>query len=109
MRATRRLIKIIKIDINKLVSGDPAALGKAVVFGPNMQNFPQVVPQFLERGGACQVRDAAELESVLGELLADPARRTELGRRALEVVRDNQGGIEKTVEMIVASVHEVAV
>jgi hypothetical protein len=29
-----------------------------------MQNFPQVVPQFIQRGGAVQVEDAAGLERV---------------------------------------------
>jgi 3-deoxy-D-manno-octulosonic-acid transferase len=85
---------------------EPAALGKAVVFGPNMQNFPQVVPQFLARGGAVQVRDAAGLEQVLGELLADPARRAEVGRRGQEVVSENQGGLDKTVAMIVEALEE---
>lgn len=81
---------------------EPAALGKAVVFGPNMQNFPQVVPQFLEKGGALQVPDAAALEAAVASLLADPARRAELGRLGQEVVRANMGSLEKTVEMIVS-------
>ena len=80
---------------------EPAALGKAVVFGPNMQNFPQVVPQFLARGGAIQVPDAAGLEKTCEALLADPVRRAELGRIGQEVVRDNLGSLDKTVEMIV--------
>lgn len=80
---------------------EPAALGKAVVFGPHMENFPQVVPQFLERGGAVQVADAAELERTCEALLADPARRAAMGQRAQEVVRNNLGSLEKTVEMIV--------
>ncbi len=80
---------------------EPGALGKAMVFGPNMQNFPEVVPGFLAQGGAVQVRDADELERVLGDLLSDPARREQLGRRALEVVRENLGAIERTVDMIV--------
>lgn len=81
---------------------EPAALGKAVVFGPRMENFPQVVPQFLSRGGAVCVADAAELERVLGELLESPERRAALGQAAREVVRSNLGGLEKTVEMILA-------
>ncbi len=80
---------------------EPAALGKPVVFGPNMQNFPQVVPQFLARNGARQVRDAAELELAIGELLADPAGRSALGERGQAVVRENLGSLEKSVEMIV--------
>ena len=83
---------------------EPAALGKAMVFGPHMENFPHVVPQFLEAGGARQVADERSLERVLGELLMDPARRTEMGRKALEVVRQNAGAMEATVELIATRV-----
>ncbi len=80
---------------------EPGALGKAMVFGPNMQNFAEVVRGFLQQGGAVQVRDAAELERELGELLANKARREQLGRNALEVVRENLGAVIRTVDMIV--------
>jgi 3-deoxy-D-manno-octulosonic-acid transferase len=79
---------------------EPGALGKAMVFGPNMQNFAEVVASFLAKDGAVQVRDAAGLEKALGDLLADENRRQQLGRNALEVVRENQGAIERTVDMI---------
>ena len=80
---------------------EPGALGKAMVFGPNMQNFAEVVRDFLAQNGAVQVRDAAELEKVLGELLADEPRREQLGRNALKVVHENLGAIDRTVDMIV--------
>jgi len=80
---------------------EPGALGKAMVFGPNMQNFAAVVQSFLQQNGAIQVRNAAELEKVLGDLLADESRREQLGRNALAVVRENLGAVDRTVEMIV--------
>ncbi len=83
---------------------EPAALGKAVIFGPHMENFPQVVPQFLEAGGAIQCPDVAGLEKTLNELLADPGKRAELGRRAGEVVRKNSGALDATVEMIATQI-----
>jgi 3-deoxy-D-manno-octulosonic-acid transferase len=83
---------------------EPGAQGKAMVFGPNMQNFDDVVRNFLAKDAAIQVQDAAELESVLARLLADPQRREQLGSNALNVVRDNLGAIERTVEMILAGV-----
>jgi 3-deoxy-D-manno-octulosonic-acid transferase len=79
---------------------EPGALGKAMVFGPNMQNFAEVVRSFVDRNAAVQVRNAAELETAVGTLLADAPRREQLGQNALAVVRDNQGAIERTVEMI---------
>lgn len=80
---------------------EPAALGKPIVFGPNMQNFAEVVRIFLEQDGAIQVQSAAELEETLGSLLANPARREELGRIAERIVRENQGAVDRTVDMIV--------
>jgi 3-deoxy-D-manno-octulosonic-acid transferase len=80
---------------------EPGALGKAMVFGPHMQNFAEVAREFVEQKGAVQVRDAAELERVLAELLADESRREQLGRNALKVVHENLGAIDRTVDMIV--------
>jgi 3-deoxy-D-manno-octulosonic-acid transferase len=80
---------------------EPAALGKATVFGPNMQNFADVARAFLAKNAAVQVNDAAELEKVLSELLADGTRREELGRNARQVVLDNTGAVERTVDMII--------
>lgn len=85
---------------------EPGALGKPMVFGPNMQNFAEVARGFLARDGAVQVRDAVELESALAQLLADPARREQLGRNALKVVRENLGAIERTAEMILEHLRE---
>jgi 3-deoxy-D-manno-octulosonic-acid transferase len=79
---------------------EPGALGKAMVFGPNMQNFADVVASFLARDGAVQVHTAAELEEALAELLANPSRREVLGRNALRVVHENLGAVDRTVEMI---------
>jgi 3-deoxy-D-manno-octulosonic-acid transferase len=77
-------------------------LGKAMVFGPNMQNFAEMVSSFLKGRGAVQVRDAEELENVFAELLASEARRRELGENAVKVVRENLGAIDRTVEMILS-------
>jgi 3-deoxy-D-manno-octulosonic-acid transferase len=80
---------------------EPGALGKPMVFGPNMQNFAEIVRSFVAQDGAVQARDAAELEKVLAELLADGPRREQLGRNALKVVQENLGAIDRTVDMII--------
>ncbi|HEU0038873.1 MAG TPA: hypothetical protein VFR76_06340, partial [Verrucomicrobiae bacterium] len=46
-------------------------------------------------------QDAAELEAALAQLLADKARREQLGSNAAKVVRENLGPVERTVDMIV--------
>jgi len=85
---------------------EPGALGKAMVFGPNMQNFADATRSFIAQNGAVQVADAAELESTVAELLADEARRAELGRNALKVVAENHGALERTVDMILGQLKE---
>jgi 3-deoxy-D-manno-octulosonic-acid transferase len=79
---------------------EPGALGRAMVFGPNMQNFADISRQLVEQQGAVQVPDAAGLEKALGELLADDARRAGLGANAQRVIRANEGAIEQTIDMI---------
>lgn len=81
---------------------EPGALGKAIVFGPNMQNFADITRSFLRKNAAVQVKNAAELETAVGELIADRDRRVKLGQAALEVVAENLGALERTVEMVLA-------
>ncbi|MFZ0828650.1 MAG: 3-deoxy-D-manno-octulosonic acid transferase [Verrucomicrobiia bacterium] len=79
---------------------EPGALGKAMVLGPNMQNFADITRNFVAQNGAVQVGDPAGLELAIAGLLADENRRLELGRNAQRVVRENLGAIDRTVEMI---------
>jgi 3-deoxy-D-manno-octulosonic-acid transferase len=79
---------------------EPAALGKAMVFGPNMQNFKAVAAAFLAERAAIQVPDAAALEQAIAALLGDDQRRSEMGARALQVVRQNLGATARTVQLI---------
>jgi 3-deoxy-D-manno-octulosonic-acid transferase len=80
---------------------EPGAMGKAIVFGPHMQNFAEVVRNFLAKNGAVQADDATGLENAFRELLSDPQRRAELGQNAIKVVKENLGAIDRTVDMII--------
>jgi 3-deoxy-D-manno-octulosonic-acid transferase len=79
---------------------EPGALGKAMVFGPNMQNFEAIAATFVKARGARQEPNAAAVEAALAELLSSPEQRAELGRNALQVVSENQGSIDRTLDMI---------
>jgi len=79
---------------------EPGLLGKPMVFGPNMQNFADVTRNFLAAGAARQVPTGEALESTLVTLLGDAELRLEMGRQAVQVVRENQGAIDRTVAMI---------
>lgn len=79
---------------------EPGALGKPMVFGPNMQNFAAISKLLVERDGAVQVQDHTELERALEKILSDEQHAAALGTNALAVVNENLGAIERTVEMI---------
>ena len=79
---------------------EPGALGKAMVFGPNMQNFVSVTSAFLANKGAVQVRDEIQLERAFTELLENEPRRRELGENAHAVVQESAGATARTVELI---------
>jgi 3-deoxy-D-manno-octulosonic-acid transferase len=79
---------------------EPAMCGKAVVVGPNMENFPTVMPLFIERDALVQVPDEAGFSAAVERLLDDVAARGMLGERAAAVVADNRGVIDKTVELL---------
>lgn len=79
---------------------EPGALGKPIVFGPNMQNFEAVAKALVNGDGAIQVKDAEALEGALYKLLGDANLRAQIGQNARRVVRENLGAIERTVDMI---------
>jgi 3-deoxy-D-manno-octulosonic-acid transferase len=79
---------------------EPAALGKAMVFGPNMQNFAPIARALVGADAAVQVQTAAQLEEAMADLLANDLRRAQIGGRALKIVEQNLGATERTVEMI---------
>ena len=85
---------------------EPGALRKAMVFGPHMENFTDVVRSFLAKDGAVQVQDAAGLEHALADLLSNVARRNQIGENALQVVRENLGAVDRTVNMVINGVKD---
>ena len=66
-----------------------------------MQNFDAIAKSFVAAGGALQVKDAAQLETAIAEILSNPDQATQLGKNALAVVRENTGAIERTVDMMI--------
>ncbi|NOU35431.1 MAG: 3-deoxy-D-manno-octulosonic acid transferase [Kiritimatiellaceae bacterium] len=79
---------------------EPALFGKAVVVGPNMENFPAVMDDFLSANAIRQVTDVQALEKTVAELLADPSARAQLGQTARGVVESRRGVISHMVAAI---------
>ena len=81
---------------------EPAAAGKAVLTGPNMENFGPVMDDLRAAGGVRQVADAAALAAAIGELLDDPAKRAALGDAARRAVEARRGALGRMVEQLLA-------
>lgn len=79
---------------------EPASMGKAVVFGPHMENFKEIASALLRANGARQVRDSLELEKCLEELLRDPLAAEQMGRRARAVLEANRGATSRTIALL---------
>lgn len=85
---------------------EPAAAGATVVTGAHTHNFQAIVDLMDDACAIVQLPpvngpDATlELTKVLAKLLADPALREDLGRRARHLVTNNQGAAEKTIKLI---------
>jgi 3-deoxy-D-manno-octulosonic-acid transferase len=67
---------------------------KAILMGPSVYNFQEVVAAFRSGQGVVLVRDAEELIAQAIDLLSDSARREVLGRNAAEVVSRHVGAAE---------------
>jgi 3-deoxy-D-manno-octulosonic-acid transferase len=87
---------------------EPAGYGAAVSFGPNTWNFRDVVSLLLAHEAAVVVRDGSELEAFVRRCLSDPPYAAELGRRAQQLVVENQGAADRTVVLLEGLLPEVA-
>jgi 3-deoxy-D-manno-octulosonic-acid transferase len=77
---------------------EPAACGKPVVVGPNMENFIDITAEFRAEDGLIQVDDRVGLVKALDALLIDKAVREATGNRAIGLVMKNRGSLKVTVE-----------
>jgi len=79
---------------------EPALFGKAIVTGPNMENFPGVMDDFLEKDALIRLQDIQSLEQTIGTILSDPTVCGQLGAAARQVVESRCGVIGKMVEEV---------
>jgi 3-deoxy-D-manno-octulosonic-acid transferase len=82
---------------------EPAALGRAVLFGPQMFNFAEISAMFLEAGAARRIDDSAALARTVIELLQDANLRDDIGRKGKQLVEENRGALEKLLAIVEAA------
>jgi 3-deoxy-D-manno-octulosonic-acid transferase len=81
---------------------EPALWSMPVLSGPHVFNFQEIAELMQAAGGLQLTADAAELERAIATLLADDARRAEVGRQAFSVVEQNRGALQRLVDVISA-------
>lgn len=85
---------------------EPAAAGAPVVTGAHTHNFHAIVALMCEANAIVQLppvetsNAAAELTHVLRNLLENTNERKELGRRAKQLVSENQGAADRAIKLI---------
>jgi 3-deoxy-D-manno-octulosonic-acid transferase len=85
---------------------EPAAAAACVVTGPHTDNFEAIVNLLDENNAIVQLppledREATQrLAEVLSDLLMKPQLRKDLGERARQLVVDNQGAADKTIDLL---------
>ena len=79
---------------------EPAAQGRAVIFGPHTDNFRRDVELLLEAEAVIQGPDPARFAEELKRLLEDPELCASYGARALRVIEQNQGATIRTLELV---------
>jgi len=78
---------------------EAAQCGVPILVGLHTENFRDIVEIF-HRAGALRVVTAEALTATVLDLLADEKQRGELGRRALEIMRSQQGATAKTADAL---------
>ncbi|HEY2883285.1 MAG TPA: hypothetical protein VGJ15_12645, partial [Pirellulales bacterium] len=76
---------------------EPAAYGVATCFGPNTQNFRDVVDLLLSNQAAVRVTTSAELTAFVRRCLEQPGFTAELGHNAVQTVLSQQGAVHVTL------------
>jgi 3-deoxy-D-manno-octulosonic-acid transferase len=79
---------------------EAAALGKAVLFGPEMSNFREIARDLREGGAAKPVADSEQLTHACVALLQDQTARAKMAAAAVRWHCSNQGAVSRTVEII---------
>jgi 3-deoxy-D-manno-octulosonic-acid transferase len=82
---------------------EPAALGKAILFGPDMSNFREIAELFLREKAARQCTRETLATSLI-ELIQNDQVRIRLGQQALTTLKANRGAAEKSVKLLLSHI-----
>lgn len=79
---------------------EPALLGKAVFFGPHMDNFLEAKQILLKSGGGIMVRSAEEFREKFKLAFADPEWFSRIGKRAKRAIMEQGGATGRNLKLL---------
>ena len=79
---------------------EAARFGVPVAVGPSMHNFREVAEQFDRAAAWRRAVDARALGEIWKEWLDNPAAARDQGARAARLVEENQGALQRTLEIL---------
>ena len=79
---------------------EPCAVGVPAVFGSVMPNFEEISQIATTSKAAIQVHDSRDLEEQLSMLLSNPNLRASMGERGMDIVAQNSGATERSLEIL---------
>lgn len=79
---------------------EPAALGKPVLLGPNMENAKEIAEQLLQCNAAQRVTNQQDFRQEAEKILSDGILRDSMGQAGRGLVEKNKGALDLTLSAI---------
>jgi len=79
---------------------EPAALGKPVLMGPNMDNAREIASQLLKSNAARRVTNQQDFQQAAEQILTDGVLRDSMGQAGRGLVEKNKGALDLTLKAI---------
>ncbi len=79
---------------------EPAALAKPIINGPSYFNFSEVGQLLIDEGAMVIKSTSSEIAATVAQWLRDKQQAERVGLQGLKVVKENQGALAKTVDLI---------
>ena len=79
---------------------EPAQWAKPVLFGPYTDHCAEIAELLIQAGGGRRVSTADDLTQQVIDLFSDCEERKRMGRSARQMLEENQGALQRTVEAV---------
>lgn len=85
---------------------EPARFRKAILFGPYMTNFSEIVEEMKRKGGGIEVKGREDLIREISGLLTDRTKAGRIGEVAYSVVERDRGVADRSMDLLSRYLHQ---